>query len=120
MKPFWRTTIGLAGGIIGILIGLLLMLIGAISANLELDAETFFLGYLSSGTFGLLAISFSVLIIIGALLTGKKAKFSVLLQLFGGLVGFILLGVSFVLPMLLALVSAISTYFASGRMDMSK
>lgn len=108
MKRFFGSGLGIAGGGLGIIIGLLLFLGRAM---FEMEVETLLLGYLSSSTIGIIAIILSVIMILGALMARRNTSISAALLIIGGIVGFLLLGIIFVIPMILALISAAFTLF---------
>ena len=94
----------LAGGI-GIIIGLLLFLAGA---AFEMEVGTLFLGYMAASTLAFIAIVTSVLIIAGALIGARKPGTSASLLIGGGVFGFLLGGALLAIPMVPALISAIT------------
>ncbi len=111
MKGSLGTVIGLVGGGIGILTGIILLFLGS---SYQLTLDTLFFEDWSFRILGLLVLAFSLVLCIGALLARSKPGASVVLLTGGGVIGFIIGGGVFVIPMILALISAAVVFF-KGR-----
>lgn len=111
MKRSLGTLVGLIGGGIGILTGIILLFIGS---NYQLTLDTLFFGDWPFGILGLLVLAFSSVLVIGALLASKNLGVSVIMLIGGGIIGFLIGGVVFVIPMILAFISA-GVFFFVGR-----
>lgn len=111
MKRSLGTLVGLIGGGIGILTGIILLFMGS---NYQLTMDTLFFEDWSFGILGLLVLAFSLLLVIGALLGRKNLGVSLITLLGGGIIGFFIVGVVFVIPMILAFISA-GLFFFVGR-----
>ncbi len=103
MKRSVGLILGLVSGGFGILTGIILFLLGN---RFEVTVDTLFFGDWSVSTIGMLVLIFSVVIFFGALLARSKRGISAILLTAGGVVGFLIVGVVFVIPMILALISA--------------
>ena len=108
MKNKLGTGIGMAAGIIGLLIGGL-MLIGRVA--FEMEVETLLLGFVSTGIIGMLCLALSAIIIAGSLIANQRPALALLLIIVPSLAGLVIIGSGFALPAILGMAAGALFYF---------